>query len=99
MPTVIVISDDEQDEVDSCPPSEPLISNPPSEIPGESRKFPSLEHRGEGELEDSGRQVQKNEGDYQTLDVEDVGAKDVSRAKKAKREERKAVSVPFPTRH
>ena len=92
MPSVIVISDDEQDELDTvhCPnlsspiPAERFLGNPASSS-GERRAKVSLK------VGPSGQRKRRRSSES---DAEVVEVKDVVKAKKAKREERKAVSIP-----
>ena len=98
MPSVIVISDDEQDEpstihhlnLSSPIPPQRFLGNPESS-PGERKVKVNLK------LTPPGQRKRRRSSDP---DVETIGAevKDVSRAKKVKKEERKAVSG-FPFRH
>jgi len=92
---VIVISDDEQDEVKvfhrpnlSSPiPPERFLGNPGSSPQGEQRAKVNLK---------IGPLGQRKRGRPSDSDAEAVEVKDVSRAKKTKREQRKAVSVFHP---
>ena len=92
MPSVIVISDDEQDELNtvrrpnlSSPiPPERFLGNPESS-PGERRAKTSLKIGPPGHKKR--RRPSDSDGDV-------VEGKDVLKVKKAKREERKAVSIP-----
>ena len=95
MPAIIVISDDEEDEQSTfqCPKiSSPIpperflgrIGNP--ESPGERRPKPNLK---------VGPPSHKKRRRSSESDVELVEVRDASKAKKTKREQRKAVSVPF----
>lgn len=92
MSTVIVISDDEQDEVKithrpnlSSPiPPQRFLGNPGSSPPGERKVKVNLK------IDPSGQGKRRRLSDS---GVEVVEVKDIPKAKKAKREERKAVSV------
>ena len=94
MSSVIVISDDEQDVVKVV--QRPNLSSP---IPPE--RF--LGNPGSSPQEERGAKVylrmeppeQRKRGRPSDSDTEFVEVEDVSRVKKKKREERKAVSVPF----
>ena len=94
MSSVIVISDDEQDVVKVV--QRPNLSSP---IPPES----FLGNPGSSPQEERGAKVylrmeppeQRKRGRPSDSDTEFVEVEDVSRVKKKKREERKAVSVPF----
>jgi hypothetical protein len=94
MPSVIVISDDEQDEQTVV--HRPNLSSP---IPPERFLANSGSSTGEQKAKVNlklGPPVQKKRRRVSDADVEDVEVKDVSKAKKAKREERKAVSNSVP---
>jgi hypothetical protein len=94
MPSVIVISDDEQDEVNvvhrpnlSSPiPPERFLGNPGSSPQGERRAKVDVKIGPPGKR----KRRRPSESDEEFVEV-----KDVSRVKKTKREQRKAVSV-FP---
>jgi hypothetical protein len=86
--SVIVISDDEQDEAERCPPSKPLLSHSSREVPGKSRKFPQGERRAKVDVK-IGPPGQRKRRRPSESDVEFVEVKDVSKAKKAKRENAK----------
>lgn len=95
MRSVIVISDDEQDEVNVV--HHPKLSSPipPERFLGNSGSSPQGEQRVKVNLKigPPGKRKRRRPSDS---DVESVEVEDVSRAKKTKKEERKAVSVFHP---
>ena len=95
MSSVIVISDDEQDEVNVV--HHPKLSSPipPERFLGNPGSSPQGERKAKVNLK-VGPPGQKKRRRSSDSDVEVIEVKDVSKAKKAKREERKAVSVFHP---
>jgi len=95
MPSVIVISDDEQDEVNVV--HHPKLSSPipPKRFLGNSGSSPQGERRGKVNLK-IGPPGQRKRRRPSDSDVEAVEVKDVPKVKKTKREQRKAVSVFHP---
>lgn len=95
MSSVIVISDDEQDEVNidhrpnlSSPiPPERFLGNTEDSSPGERRAKANVR------IGPPGQRKRRRLSDSSDVDIVEV--KNPPKAKKAKREERKAVSVSF----